>query len=201
MTVEIGPYLEAIVLPTVKDVARKWAGYVEEADLIQEAALWWYGEAQPYLAEYVTADAAYVRLRRSIWRACATYASREKAAQVGYYPDDQYAYRPDLVAQLLPVALDPQGLPDGGGVADLAGVRVHGNLAEGGNVLAHFIDVKRAIEALSDEDRDFLATTVEFHEEWERIGRIYEIEPDSARRRHTRITERLARWLNKEVAA
>lgn len=197
--VEIQPYLNAVVMPTIKDVARSFAGYVELDDLLQEAAVWWYGQGQVYLPTYLAEDANLVRLRRSIWRHCAGYARGEKASRLGYHPEDQVVYQASEIEKLLPIALNSEGLPDGGGTADLSGIRAHGNLAEGGNVLAGLVDVRRAIGALSGEDLQLLTMADEFQADWERIAPYFGIEADSVRRKHARVIARMARFLNRHT--
>lgn len=199
--VDILPYWDAIVVPTVADVHRRFGEYVERDDLLQEAAVWWYGKrAQKHLPEYLADDAHFVRLRRSIWRHCARYAQGEKAQKVGYMPEDQVQYTTSMIAQLLPIALDPDGLPDGGGVADLnAGIHAKKNLAEGGDVLASLVDVRRALSWMTAHDQELLRTA-DFHQhDWEHLGPLYGIAPDSVRRKHNRVVERMARLLNNEM--
>lgn len=193
--IHMQPYMDGIVKPTVADVARRFADYVEAEDLMQEAALWWYGPGQQYLLEYLTADDNFVRLRRSIWRFVARYAQKEKAQKTGYEPEDQVVYRPDEIAALLPVAMDPEGLP-AHGFPDESGIRTHNNKAEGGDVLAALVDVRRALSRLAEPDRHFLQLVEDLAQEWERIAAHTETQPDSARRRHARIIQRMARWLS-----
>jgi hypothetical protein len=195
--VEIAPYLADLVEPVIADVRRRFGTAVDLDDLRQEAAVWWYGPGQRYLDSYLTEDEHYVRLRRSIWRWCARYAEQQRAAFRGYSAADQAHYAPAQIAALLPVALDPDGLPDGGGTHE--GPKVKGNLAEGGDVLAMLFDVRRAIHALTFEDQTFLVLTEDLATNWDRIGANLGTLPDSARRRHARIVERMARFLNNEL--
>lgn len=195
--IHIGPYWETIVEPAVGDVYRRYSGDVEFEDLTQEAAVWWYGTGQRYLQTYLDDDAKHVRLRRSLWRWCARYAERERAQRRGYNPADQAAYSAARVFSLLPVALDPDGLPDGGGMKE--GPRPKGNLAEGGDVLAMLVDVRRAVTALDFDDQTFLVLCEDLGQDWNRIAANSNTLPDSVRRRHTRITERMARWLNNDT--
>lgn len=183
-----------LVKATVRDVTRKYGEWVDEDDLMQEAALWWYGPGQPYLHEYLTNDPKFVRIRRSIWRWCARYAEQEKASRRGYKPQDQVRYSPLEILRILPLAMDPDGIPDGGGV--LEGPRPKGNLAEGGDMLASLVDVRRALHALTEDDQHFLTLADDLRHDWERVATYTETLPDSARRRHARIAERMARWLN-----
>jgi DNA-directed RNA polymerase specialized sigma24 family protein len=184
-----------VVGPVLADVRSRWRDYVEQDDLYQEALLWWYGKGQKYLAEYLE-DENHVRLRRSLWRFVARYAQAEKAAKVGYLPLDQCRYAPAEVVALLPAALDPEGTPEFGGQSE--GPKAHGNLAEGGDILAALVDVRRAVEALAEDDVHFLQLVDDLRGDHDRAGELLGIQSDSVRRRYQRVIERMCRWLNNE---
>jgi DNA-directed RNA polymerase specialized sigma24 family protein len=184
-----------VVNPIISDVYRRWRDYVEFEDLLQEAFTWWFGKGQAYLPEYL-ADENLVRLRRSLWRYVARYAQAEKAAMVGYLPTDQYRYSPIEVEALLAAALNPDGVPDHGGPSD--GPKAHGNLAEGGDILAALVDVRRAVDALAEDDIQFLGVVDDVRRDFDRAGELLGILADSVRRRYQRVIERMCRWLNNE---
>lgn len=187
---------EDLVRPVLADVHHRWRDYVDLDDLWQEAAAWWYGRGQKHLAEYLDDDDNHVRLRRSVWRYVAAYAQKEKAAKVGYLPLDQYRYPPAEVASLLPIALNPDGVPEPGHAND--GPKAHGNLAESGDMLAGLVDVRRAVEALAEDDVHFLVLLDDVRQDYDRAGELLAVQPDSVRRRYQRIIERMCRWLNNE---
>lgn len=63
----------------------------------------------------------------------------------GYDPDDQFYYSRKLVAELLPMAVyGPE--PPARGLTDAPGGK--GDPAEGGNMLAMILDVRRALSML-----------------------------------------------------
>lgn len=184
-----------LVERVVGGVHVKYRGWVEWDDLVSEAAVWWYGRGQKHLAEYLEDQPHQTRLRRSIWRHLSVYAEREKAARSGYRPEDQYRYSAGEIVTLLPLALDPAGLPQPG--HNERGPKPTGNQAEGGNLAASLADIRRALEHLPTHDRHFLDLVEDRHHDWESVASTTQVLPDSARRRYTRIAERLARWLNK----
>jgi hypothetical protein len=196
---DIRPWLP-LITAKCREVLQHYLGYVELDDLVQEVAVWWY-EANPESLNAYLADEELSRLRRSIWRVAKRYADRNRAASAGYFPEDQIRYSASEVTALIPLALDPDGIPDGGGVHDLSGIHAHGNLAEGGNVLASLVDVRRVMRHLDQGDLAFLQLVQDLHEDWDRAGELLAIQPDSARRRHDRIVERIVRSLNREEAA
>jgi hypothetical protein len=189
---------EELVDRVVAAVYRKHRDWVVWDDLQQEAAVWWYSDrAQRHLAAYLEDEPYFTRLRRSIWRFLSDYAAKEKAAQSGYHARDQYPYSPGEVLDLIPIAIDPDGLP---AVGHHEGPAPHGNLAEGGDTLAALIDVRRGIAALPEDDLHFLTLADDCSYDWERVAtRLADgVLADSHRRRHARIAERIARWLSNE---
>lgn len=193
--VEITEHLE-LVERVARQTQRRYAEWVEYDDLVGEAAVWWYSKGQKYLPEYL-AEEGQVRLRRSLHRWMVRFAERERAHRIGYHPVDQVRYSAREVLSLLRVALDPIGLPQHG-FHEGQGPKRKGNLAEGGDMLASLIDVRRALAVLPADDLHLLVLADDLEHDWERISQHTETQPDSARRRHARIAERLARWLNNE---
>lgn len=191
--IEIDDHLDQVQL-TCADVRRRYHAYVDLDDLLSEAYVWWYGPGQQYLPEYL-ADEKLVRLRRSIWRFIARYAERERAHARGYEPVDQVHYHAKEILTVLPLAMDPDGVPAvDGGYRD--GPSASSDPSEGGDALAVLIDVRRALSILTEDDLHFLTLCRDLHHDWERIAAHTETLADSARRRHLRIAERMARWLN-----
>jgi hypothetical protein len=134
-----------LIRAKAQEVHREHVGYVELEDLVQEVAVWWLTTNAATLREYAY-EPRQLRLRRAIWRVARDAAVKYRR-QYGH--DEafvQLRYRAREVLDLLPVAMDPDGLPDGGGIKD--GPRAHGNLAEGGDVLASLVDVRRGLARL-----------------------------------------------------
>lgn len=179
----------------VREVLRQYAGYIEADDLHQEVHIWWLAQKPALLIEYI-ADPRQLRLRRAVWRVARDAAEKYKRQVASPDPYHQVRYSGGEVLALLPVALDPEGLPDGGGMHD--GPKAHGNLAEGGDVLASVIDVRRALDFLSDDDVAYLHWLERLRWNYELAGIGLNIAADSVRRRLARICERMARWLNNE---
>jgi DNA-directed RNA polymerase specialized sigma24 family protein len=189
--------LNDIVDPTARAVFRKFGDHVELEDLRQEAAIWWYSPAaQRHLPAYLAQGAPYTVVRRSMYRELARYAEKEKAGRLGYNPADQYRYTPSVIVELLPLAMDPEGVPEP--LPGDGGPSAKGNKAEGGDVLAALVDVRRALHALAEDDLHFLTLVTDHASDWARVAAYTGTLPDSARRRYARIAERMARWLARE---
>lgn len=161
MTDRARDHLDDLVSIASSAVHRRFAGYVDRDDLIQELRV--YVLQRPKLEEAL--DAAYpegkeetkwvarkimARFRRHIEK----YSRREKASKLGYQVGDEFFYDTALVARLLPVAFqfDRHGatlvekIDDG----QPRGKQVP---SEGGNLLAQTIDIRAALELLDKEEQ------------------------------------------------
>lgn len=190
---DITPHLP-VVRGKAREVARHYPGLLEHTDLEQEIALWWYSVSPDVLHAYLQDD-GLSRLRRAFFRVARDYAEKQRRTQGGPDTFVQSRYSAAEVGAMLPVALDPDGIPEHRAV-DESGRASKGNVAWGGNLLASLIDVRRALATLTAEDREFLYLVDLHRSGWEPIGSHYGIDPDSARRRHARIASRMAAWLN-----
>lgn len=99
---------EAIVAESVAPVARRFHRFVSNRDLQQQCWLW-------IVAHPTTADALFKKSRAFLIRRLRTtaerYARRQKAATLGYHPDDEYFYSLTRLEELLPDAFDPEATP------------------------------------------------------------------------------------------
>lgn len=197
----IADWWELVSLP-VTAVWERYRDYgAEFEDLAQEAAAWWYGPGRRYVVEYLADGAPHRRLRRSIWRHCDRHGRAWRAAVIGYEPADEVRYGPGEIIGLLPVAFDIELLPDATGPReDEHGPRPPGNPAEGGNLLATVLDIRRALEhGLHPADHAFLKQAELLNRDWVKLGRRHDLTSDAAYRKHRRLAQRIARWLNNEV--
>lgn len=192
----IDPWLP-LIRGKCREVARHYPGKVDVEDLVQHVALWWYQVDTRWLAEYVTDDTPS-RLRRAIFRTARAAAERERMQAGPAEVFDQARYRAAELLQMIPVALDPGGLP-GDNTIHEDGPRAHGNLAEGGDLLAALLDVRAALDWLTDEDRAFLDWMDEIRWNYDAAAIALGIAADSVRRRTLRVCERMAHYLNGET--
>ena len=144
-------------------IHRRFAGYVEYKDLVQELNV--YVLQRPKLEEDL--DASYAvskdetkwvarkimaRFRRHIEK----YSRKEKATMLGYSTGDEFFYDTAKVAELLPVAFqfDSKGVVLVDKVDD-GQPRRSPAPNEGGNLLAMVIDIRSALELL-DKDEQYI---------------------------------------------
>ena len=140
------------------DVARRYRGYVQHADLMQEAWAWALGNPGVVRRLMAIEDtrqrsgeiASAVSNRLRYW------AEGEKAAACGYHPSDVAWYTEHDVAELLPSVFDPEAWrnppqPERDGSSNRQ------DPAHGGNWLASLADVADAVARLDADTREILA--------------------------------------------
>lgn len=162
---EIHPSIYDIVPSVVRQVARKFKGFVEESDLRQECytfAAVKYNQHKELLDEPDT-EKRKANERRIGWqikRVAERYARKEKAIKAGYQIADEAYYETTTIAQLLPFVissiLSGKPLEQGQQLVDDGQPKKPSAPAESGNFLAILIDIKRAYLLLDFEDKDLL---------------------------------------------
>ena len=157
-------HLEDLIHISASYVHRRFIGYVERDDLIQELRV--YVLNRPHLAKML--DEAYevskdetkwvarrimARLRRTIEK----YSRKEKAAKLGYLTGDEFFYDTATIAKMLPVAFE---FDSHGAVlvdrVDDGTPRKPQVPSEGGNILAMVIDIRSAIDLLDADEQVML---------------------------------------------
>lgn len=112
--------LAGFVAKAARFVAHRYRSYVEEADVSQEIYLWLYGEGRPRVERWLDSEPQQTtRVYLSLLDAGRKYAEREKAAKVGYRPEDVWWYTPASLAALMPLAMDPAFTQQNGHVGEL----------------------------------------------------------------------------------
>lgn len=148
---------DAIIASSANMVKRRFYSFVDRDDLVAEGQLWillhpirrrhYEDDEQQKRAEY--------RLRRDVAMAMELYARCEKAAMLGYDPDDEYFYSATLVGALLPAIFgdgcEPPRRESDGSVS-------RRDPAEGGSWQAQRLDVATAWDTadLSTQEREYL---------------------------------------------
>lgn len=149
--------IDSVVNSQAYKTARRYAGFVDADDLVQEGWVWILEHPKNMKAHQEneeTALAAY-RLGQDLWTVMESYARRQKAAASGYEPEDDIYFSDALINLVLPAVLKDDPTPP-----VQAGERVANTSdpAEGGTWLATYLDVKQAWEKadLTGVQRDLL---------------------------------------------
>jgi len=102
-------------------VANRYRAYgVEADDVQQEIFVWLYSKGRKKVERWLANEPQQTtRVYRSMLDQGIRYAEREKAAKVGYNPDDVYWYTPGTVEGLMPLVLDDTFVQENGHVGEL----------------------------------------------------------------------------------
>jgi RNA polymerase sigma factor (sigma-70 family) len=192
MTNELHPSLDDIVPSVVTTIYRKYRGYVEKGDLLQEAWAFVLTRADNF-NELLSVDNDIQRkwnekkigwqIRRSLER----YSRREKAVKSGYQTNDEAFYDTVTISQLLPFVIksfvNDTALEQSQILINDGTPRKPSAPAEGGNLLAMLVDIKKAYEKLDKDEQDILRLRYHDNLTLQMLGEYYEVHHSTAERR------------------
>lgn len=191
----------ADLVPAVANsIARRFKGWVEKADLKQELYLWALGRQTQYLDQLNEENKEKRehnerRIAFQMRRIAEKYARREKARKAGYHPSDEAFYDTATIAQLMPHILasviDGTVLEQAQELINDGQPRKQSTPAEGGNLLAILIDVKKSYLKLEEDDKVLLRMRYYDNNTLQEIAQFLEVAVSTADRRCTSALRRL----------
>jgi RNA polymerase sigma factor (sigma-70 family) len=165
MTNQLHPILDDLVPSVVTTIYRRFRAYTERADLLQEAWAFVLSRAE-HFNEVLSEENEVQRKwneKKIAWqmrRALERYARKEKASKSGYHLNDEAYYDTVTIAQLLPFVIksfiSDTALEQSQVLLNDGTPRKPSAPAEGGNLLATLVDIKKAYEKLDKYDQDIL---------------------------------------------
>ena len=131
------------------------------------------------------------QIRRNLER----YARKEKASKSGYQINDEAYYDTVTIAQLLPFVIksfvNDTALEQSQVLINDGTPRKPSAPAEGGNLLAMLVDIKKAYEMLEKEDQQILALRYHENHTLQLIAEYLEVAVSTADRRCTQALRKL----------
>lgn len=165
MTNQLHPSLYDIIPSVVLTIYRRYRQWVERGDLTQEAWAFTLSRAEQF-NELLSEENDLIRKwneKKVAWqirRALERYSRKEKAVKSGYRINDEAYYDKVTIAQLLPFVIKSvvkdTALEQSQVMINDGQPRKPGAPAEGGNLLAMLIDIKKSYEKLDKEEQDIL---------------------------------------------
>lgn len=201
------PLLEEIVPSVVVLVHRRYRRYVERIDLTQEAYAWLMTRVTSF-NEMLNEESEPLRLanqRRIGWqmkRALERYARKEKASISGYQTNDESFYDVVTIAQLLPYVIasvvNDTAIEQAQNLINDGQPRKPSAPAEGGNLLATLIDIKKAYESLDEDEKTILR--LRYHENYtlQQLSKVLECAISTADRRCTNALRKILNQMGGE---
>ena len=202
------PVINDIVPSVVTLVHRRYRKYVDRTDLTQEAYAWLMTRVV-YFNGLLEEESESIRLanqRRIGWqmkRAIERYARKEKATRSGYQTNDESFYDTVTIARLLPYIIasivNDTAIEQAQNLINDGTPRKPAAPAEGGNLLAILIDLKKAYLKLEQEDKTILQ--MRYHDNFtlSQIAQYLECAISTADRRSTSALRRLQDKLGGET--
>ena len=165
MTNQLHPALDDLVPSVVTTIHRRFRAYTERGDLLQEA--WAFVLTRADNFNQLLSDENEVQRKwnekRVAWqirRCLERYARKEKATKSGYHLNDEAYYDTVTISQLLPFVIksviSDTALEQSQVLINDGTPRKPSAPAEGGNLLAMLVDIKKAYEKLEKQDQEIL---------------------------------------------
>ena len=181
-------------------IVRKFKGWVDREDVKQECYLWAIGRGQQFTdllneENPNKREQNEKRIAYQMRRVAERYARREKASKAGYHISDEAFYDTATIAQLIPFVIasviDGTVLEQAQEMINDGTPRKQSTPAEGGNLLAILIDIKKCYLKLEQEDKTILQ--MRYHDNFtlQQIGQYLECATSTADRRCTSALRRL----------
>ena len=204
---ELHPAVPDIVTSVSNSIFRRFRAYVERDDVKQECYAWYYSRAEHFnqlLSEENTVQRV-INEKRMAWqmrRHCERYARKEKANRSGYKIGDESFYDTVTLAQLLPHVIasiiDNTVLEAAQNLINDGQPRKQSAPAEGGNLLAILIDIKKAYLKLDIEDKDILIKRYHENLTLQEMAEYLQCAVSTADRRCTSSLRKLLNYLGGE---
>lgn len=207
MKIETHPSAPDIVFSVAKTIFSRYRVFVEREDVVQECWSWYYARAE-HFNELLSEENPVQRVineKRMAWqmkRHAERYARKEKATRSGYKVGDESFYDTVVIGQLLPHVIssiiDETVLETAQNLINDGQPRKQAAPAEGGNLLAILIDIKKAYLALDVKDKDILIKRYHENLTLEEMGQYLGCSTSTADRKSTGALRRLQNNLGGE---
>lgn len=200
MTRELHPTIVDLIPAVAGPIARKFKGWVDRDDVKQELYLWALNRQDQYFNQLNEENKERRehnerRVAFQMRRAAERYARKEKARKVGYQTTDETFYDTATIAQLMPhiitSVIEGTVLEQAQELINDGQPRKQSTPAEGGNLLAILIDVKKSYLKLEEDDKVLLRMRYYDNNTLQEIAQFLECAVSTADRRCTSALRRL----------
>jgi len=200
MTFDLHPTFKDLVPSVANVIVRKFKGWVDRDDVKQECYLWAIGRGQQFTdllneENPNKREQNEKRIAYQMRRVAERYARKEKASKAGYHISDEAFYDTTTIAQLIPFVIasvvDGTVLEQAQEMINDGQPRKQSTPAEGGNLLAILIDIKKSYLKLEQEDKTILQMRYHDNLTLQQIAQYLECATSTADRRCTSALRRL----------
>ena len=189
---KLHPIMYDLIPSVASTIYRRYKSYVELIDVTQECYSWAYSRTE-YCNEMLSVEDVEERVhneRKVAWqmrRVAERYARKEKATKSGYQTVDEAYYDSPTVAQLLPFVI--ASAIDGTVLEQVQEMKLDGqpkgksSPAEGGNLLATLLDIKKAYMKLEVQEQTILRLRYHDNHTLQMLAQYFECAVSTADRR------------------
>ena len=204
---ELHPAFYDLIPPVASSIHRRFRQWVERDDITQECYAWALSRAEHYatLLNEENKLQRTINEKRISWqmrRNAERYARKEKAKKSGYQIGDESFYDTVVLGQLLPHVIasvvDGTVLEAAQNLINDGQPRRQSAPAEGGNLLAILIDIKKAYLKLDVADKDILIKRYHESATLEELGVYLGCATSTADRKVQNVMRRLQNLLGGE---
>jgi DNA-directed RNA polymerase specialized sigma24 family protein len=200
LVTELHPVIYDLVPSVANTIHRRYKAYVEKDDVKQELMAWAMTRAEDHIIDLMEPieDRRKHNEQRIAWqmrRVAERYVRKEKAAKSGYQTNDEAYYESATLGQLLPFVIasviDGTVLEQAQEMIKDGQPKGSSSPAEGGNLLANLIDIKRGYLKLEQDDQTILR--LRYHENFtlQQLAQVLECAVSTADRRCDKSLRRL----------
>ena len=204
---ELHPTIYDLAPSVARVIYQRYRNYVDKADVVQECYLWAAGRANQFDEMLNEQDPVQrvINEKKIAWqmkRVAERYARKEKASRSGYQTNDESFYETTTISQLLShistSVIDETVLEQAQNLINDGTPRKPSVPAEGGNLLAILIDIKKAYLKLDVKDQTMLRMRYHEHLTLEQMAEHFQCAISTVDRRTTKALRRLQNQLGGE---
>lgn len=197
---ELNPILDDLIASVVNVTFRRYRKFVERLDLKQEAYTFVYSKAEMFneslaIENEIQRGFNEKKIAWQIKRNLERYCRKEKASKSGYATNDEAFYDTVTIAQLLPYVISSivsnTALEQAQNLINDGTPRKPSAPAEGGNLLAILIDIKKSYELLDKDEQEILRLRYHDNLTLELLGEYLECSRSTAERKSNNALRKL----------
>lgn len=154
--------IDSYVRHAAKLISGRYSRWVDQEDVLQEVWLYALGDGAKHIQTWREKNEMH-RVRLALAGAAKQFCEQEKAQKSGYHFEDVAWYSPEILADLVPLALDPHYDGITGETGDQSSRRKQTDGREGGTLMAMIADTRKALEKVGDslDPADYVLETEE----------------------------------------
>jgi hypothetical protein len=175
----------------------KFPAHYDISDVKQEIWVWVMERKNVVTRILADSDGSDAALIDPMVKAANEYLKSEDAAVYGYDEEDQFNFPLDMIKSILEVVFRHEDWQSFAQAAQEGMPRAKSEPATGGNNLASYADVSRAITSLPEDQYNLLVWRYKYNETFEQIGAHVGISRQAAQQRHEGAVSAIQQFLGK----